>query len=63
MSALGQFMQTTKRSEELKRALAIKMTLEDGHPWQEVAHVLGVSRSFICKWRSRYKREGVASLR
>jgi putative transposase len=62
MQDLEQFIETTKHSQELKRALAVKNTLA-GRPWHEVARELGVQRAFICKWRSRYKKLGVASLR
>lgn len=62
MHDLEQLIDTTTNSQELKRALAVKNTLA-GRPWHEVARELGVQRAFICKWRSRYKRLGAASLR
>ena len=62
MQDVEQLIDTTTSSLELKRALAVKNTLA-GRPWQEVARELGVQRAFICKWRSRYKKGGAASLR
>lgn len=62
MIDLDEFIRTTKETLELKRALAVKNTLE-GHPWQQVAQELCVSRSFVCKWRSLYKKDGIECLR
>ena len=62
MSELEAFIQTTTDSRELKRALAVKMTLAK-RPWVVVMEDLGVSQAFISKWRSRYKQTGVTGLR
>jgi putative transposase len=62
MEDLKTFIQTTRDSRELKRALAVQNTLE-GQPWQAVAQELGVCRAFIGKWRKQYERYGVAGLR
>jgi putative transposase len=62
MEDLKTFIQTTRDSRELKRALAVQNTLE-GHPWKVVAQELGVCRAFIGKWRQRYERHGVEGLR
>ena len=62
MEELQEFIQTTRDSRELKRALAVKTTLA-GRPWLEVADELGVCRSFIGKWRKRYAQAGVDGLR
>lgn len=59
MDALNDFIQTTREGRELKRALAVKMRLS-GYSRAEAAAVLGVSESFIDKWRGNYAREGVA---
>lgn len=58
---LQTFIASTKDSRELKRALAVKMTLS-GRRWAEVMEDLGVSHAFISKWRSRYKSNGLSSL-
>ena len=52
MSELEEFIQSTKDSRELKRALVVKMTLAK-RPWAVVMEDLGVSQAFISKWRSR----------
>jgi putative transposase len=59
---LTDFIQTTTDARELKRALAVKMTLA-GAAWADVMHDLQVSHAFISKWRSLYARQGIASLR
>lgn len=61
MNDLAQFIHTTRDSRELKRALAVKMPLEK-RPWKEVAQDVGVSESFIGKWRAAYNKKGLASL-
>jgi len=60
---LESFIKTTRNSLELKRALAVQNTVVKGRPWDDVAQELGVCRTFICKWRSRYKKHGVEGLR
>ena len=62
MSDLHEFINTTRESRELKRALAIKNTLA-GRPWKEVAEELGVCESFIGKWRRIYDTQGIEGLR
>lgn len=62
MNDLIEFIQTTNDVRELKRALAVKMTLA-GTAWDDVMDDLHVSHAFISKWRSQYKRRGIASLR
>jgi putative transposase len=62
MEDVQQLIDTTRHSQELKRALAVRNTLA-GRPWEEVARELGVRRTFISKWRSRYKKQGAMSLR
>jgi putative transposase len=61
MEDLEEFIKATKDARELKRALAVKLTLM-GRPWKAVRQELEVSRSFISKWRSQYKQGGVNSL-
>jgi putative transposase len=62
MEDLKTFIQTTRDSRELKRALAVQNTLE-GRPWNGVAQELGVGRAFIGKWRQRYETHGAEGLR
>lgn len=61
METLHEFIQTRRDSRELKRALAVNMRL-NGYSRSETASVLGVSESFVDKWRQIYARDGVAGL-
>lgn len=61
MEDLKDFIETTREVRELKRALAIQMSLLK-RPWDEIIEALGVSRSFISKWRIIYKKQGVSGL-
>jgi putative transposase len=47
---------------ELKRALAIKMSIE-GHPEQTITQLLGVGKSFIRDWEKAFKVEGIAGIK
>ena len=47
---------------ELKRALAVKMRIQ-GHKHREIQPVLGVHSSYISRWESCYREQGVAGLR
>ena len=47
---------------ELKRALAIKMSIER-QPDQIITQILGVSRSFIRDWKKAFKAEGIAGIK
>jgi putative transposase len=62
MDDLRKFIHTSRDSRELNRALAVHNTLA-GRPRADVAAELGVSMSFVDKWRWRYKRHGVEGLR
>jgi putative transposase len=62
MEDVKTFIETTRDSRELKRALAVQNTLE-GRSWEEVAQELGVCRAFIGKWRKQYAQHGIAGLR
>ncbi|WP_373547647.1 transposase [Chamaesiphon sp.] len=44
---------------ELKRALAIKMSIER-QSGETIAQILGVSKSFIRDWKKAFKAEGIA---
>lgn len=59
---LGDFINQTKESKEIKRALAVKMVLEGKH-YQDVQKLLKVSHGFISKWKNQAIFEGVESLK
>ena len=62
MNDLKTFVNTTRESRELKRALAVKNTLA-GRPWNDVAKELSLSESFIGKWRQIYAEPGIEGLK
>jgi putative transposase len=47
---------------ELKRALAVKMSIE-GHHEQTITQLLGVSKSFIRDWKKAFKVEGIEGIK
>jgi putative transposase len=47
---------------ELKRALAIKMSIEKQSD-EIIAQILGVSKSFIRDWKKAFKAEGIAGIK
>ena len=59
---LCDFINQAKDSQEIKRALAVKMILE-GKPYQEIQNLLKVSRPFISKWKNQALFQGIESLK
>ena len=59
---LNDFINQTKESKEIKRALAVKMTLS-GKSYHEVKELLNVSHSFISEWKNQALFHGVESLK
>lgn len=59
---LCDFINQTKNSQEIKRALAVQMILE-GKPYQEIQNLLKVSPGFISKWKNQALFQGVESLK
>jgi transposase len=62
MMTLEELIASDPEPRELKRALAVKMRLQ-GMKHHQIQPVLGVHSSYISRWESRYKQEGVAGLR
>jgi len=62
LSALDDFIQTNPDARELKRALAVKMTLSE-YSHAQIETLLGVTSGFISKWKHRYLAEGIEVLR
>jgi putative transposase len=52
----------SKDNLEMKRALAVKMVLL-GFKTKDICRLLGVSDSFVSKWKIVYEKEGPAALR
>ena len=60
--SLADFIASNPDARELKRALAVQMTLL-GLKQGMIQAVLGVQSGFISTWKKRYLSEGVACLR
>jgi putative transposase len=59
---IEEFLSQTVDGREMKRAIAVKMQLK-GKSYHEIQELIGVSQSFISKWKNRAIFEGVDSLR
>lgn len=55
-------IQNNPDPRELKRALAVQMTLQ-GYAYYEISDVLDVSVAFISKWKLIYMEQGASGLR
>lgn len=55
------FLQEDHDPREIRRALAVKFTLE-GHPHRKITKLLGVSSAFISKWKKVYLDRGIEAL-
>jgi putative transposase len=62
LSALDDFIQTNLDTRELKRTLAVKMTLSK-YSHTQIETLLGVTSGFISKWKHRYLAEDIEAPR
>jgi putative transposase len=62
LTALDTFIGSNPDPRELKRALAVKMTLGP-YPQSQIEDLLGVTTGFISKWKKIYLSDGVTALR
>ena len=62
MEKLDAFIESNSDPRELKRAVAVKMTLE-GYKHQEIIKVLQVSSGFISKWKQQFIFHGIEGLK
>ncbi|BAZ46969.1 transposase (plasmid) [Chondrocystis sp. NIES-4102] len=62
MEELDALIESNPDSRELKRAVAVRMTLQ-GYKHREIIGVLQVSEGFISKWKQEYMVNGVEGLR
>ena len=60
--SLAAFIASNPDARELKRALAVQMTLL-GLKQRTIQSILGVQSGFISTWKQRYLSEGVACFR
>jgi putative transposase len=61
-SSLEIFIASNPDARELKRALAVKMTLS-GIKQSQIQEILGVTSGFISKWKKQFLAQGIESLR
>ena len=61
LSALEEFIGSHPDARELKRALAVKMTLGP-YTHSQIEGLLGITSGFISKWKQRYLSGGVEAL-
>lgn len=62
MEQLNAFIESNPDPRELKRAIAVRMTLE-GYRHQEIIKVLQVSSGFISKWKQEFIINGIKGLK
>ena len=59
---LDKWIKTNPDSRELKRAIAVKLSLQ-GWTYQAIAPILNVSLSFIGKWKTQFEDRGIPGLK
>lgn len=62
MEELEAFIESNPDPRELKRALAVNMTI-NGYKHREIINILQVSSGFISKWKQEYILSGVEALK
>ena len=62
MEQLLEFIRGNPDPRELKRALAVQMVMQN-YNYLTIANILGVSVSFISKWKYVFLEQGVTGLR
>ena len=59
---LDEWIKTNPDSRELKRGLAVKMSLQ-GWLYTSISSILNVSTSFISKWKNIFNQQGIPGLK
>ena len=62
LKLLDQFIRSNPHPQELKRALAVQMLSKQIHA-DKIMEILGVSESFIIKWKNAFALNGVEALK
>ncbi len=62
MEKLNAFIESNPDPRELKRAIAVRMTLE-GYKHQEIIRLLQISSGFISKWKQEFIINGIEGLK
>ncbi len=62
MDELDRFIESNRDPRELKRAIAVRMTLR-GHPHREIMEILQVCSGFISKWKQAFIINGIEGIK
>ncbi len=62
MKELDAFISSNPDPRELKRAIAVSMTLR-GYPHREIMKILGISSGFISKWKQAFIINGIEGIK
>ena len=62
MKELDAFIESNPDPRELKRAIAVRMTLR-GYPHREIIKILQVSSGFISKWKQAFIIKGIEGIK
>lgn len=62
ISLLREFIRSNPDARELKRALAVKMAIEE-KPYSEITRLLEINKSFISYWKQRFHEEGIEGIK
>ena len=62
MEELDRLIESNPDPRELKRAIAVRMTLR-GHPHREIMKILQVSSGFISKWKQVFIINGIEGIK
>jgi transposase len=62
IAILTSFIQNNPESRELKRALAVKMALQD-EPYSNITQLLGMHKSSITNWKQRFEVQGLEGIK
>lgn len=61
MKDLEKYIKESRDSREVKRAIAVKMVLEE-YSYEEICKLLGVGKPYISIWKNKYLEAGVKGL-
>jgi transposase len=62
IASLDSLIKSNPDPRELKRALAVKMAIEE-ESHKKIAQLLGVSQYFVADWRKAFKASGIEGLK
>ena len=62
IAILTEFIQSNPEPRELKRALAVKMVLQD-EPYANMTELLSIHKSCISSWKQKFVTQGLAGIK